>query len=343
MLFKPWRTLDELLCAPETEFQPSLDNFLAVNPYLRSIVENIDYFHKCLEAAKRKPPAFTPVDEAAAALQRRHGHDETDFNETEWEVPEITMVDIERARLLRVDQNERLFAEKTLDHTHQLGTFSDDMGCVPFLPIAAMALPTEMMNFQQWREQLTKLIVKDDNFSRRPTNITLPSPFASTLSPSETEMKDRPLLSALNTKQRAAHSIIESHLMAQLHDGAPDQLLMMILGAGGTGKTVVINAIRETFKHHDCISSLGLTVTSGIAATLFGGSTIHSWAGISMNSSANKPSQGVAAKRQAHMGINHLLVIDEISMLEKSLLCMMRRTHLTSVHGGMLYTDSSKQ
>ncbi|PBK66390.1 hypothetical protein ARMSODRAFT_845651, partial [Armillaria solidipes] len=118
----------------------------------------------------------------------------------------------------------------------------------------------------------------------------------------------------LNTKQRLAHTIVDNHLMAQLQDRSPEQLLMMVLGAGGTGKTVLINAIHETFNHHDCVSSLGLTATSGIAATLFGGSTIHSWAGVSMNSSSDKPSRGVAAKCQAHMGINRLLVIDEISM-----------------------------
>ncbi|SJL04870.1 uncharacterized protein ARMOST_08241 [Armillaria ostoyae] len=104
-------------------------------------------------------------------------------------------------------------------------------------------------------------------------------------------------------------------------DHAPEQLLMMVLGAGGTGKMVLINAIHETFNYHNCVSSLGLMATSGIAAMLFGGSTIHSWAGVLMNSSSNKLSRDVAAKCQAHMGINRLLVIDEISMFEKSLLC----------------------
>ncbi|PBK62610.1 hypothetical protein ARMSODRAFT_1024597 [Armillaria solidipes] len=140
MLFKPWRSLDQLLGTPEMDFQTSLADFLAVNPYLRSIVDNINYFHKCLEGED----------------------DEADVNEPEWDVPDITTVDIERARLLRVDQNEWLFAEKTLDHAHRLGIFSDDIGSVPFLPVAALALPMDMMTFQQWHEQLTELIINID-------------------------------------------------------------------------------------------------------------------------------------------------------------------------------------
>ncbi|SJL05241.1 uncharacterized protein ARMOST_08607 [Armillaria ostoyae] len=200
-------------------------------------------------------------------------------------------VDIEHAHLLRVDQNEWSFAEKTLDYACRLGIFSDNIGSVPFLPVAALALPTDMMTFQQWHKQLTELIVSNDEFSNRQPDITLPSPFASPSTLTlEKQLKDRPLLSALNTKQRLAHTIIKNHLMAQLQDRAPEQLLMMVLGARGTGKTVLINAIHETFNHHDCVSSLSLMATSGIAATLFGGSTIHSWAGVLMNSSSNKPS-----------------------------------------------------
>lgn len=202
MLFKPWQSLGELLTTPEMDFQTSLANFLTVNPYLRSIVDNINYFHKCLEGAKRKPPAFTPLDEATLTLQRRSEDDEADFNEPKWDVPEITTVDIERARLLHVDQNEWLFAEKTLDHACRLGIFSDDIGSVPFLPVAAMALPTDMMMFQQWHEQLTALFVCNDEFSSRQADITLSSPFASmSAATSEKQLKDRPLLSALNAKQ----------------------------------------------------------------------------------------------------------------------------------------------
>ncbi len=95
---------------------------------------------------------------------------------------------------------------------------------------------------------------------------------------------------------------------------------MLMLGAGETGKTVFINAILETYTHHVLKQNLGLMASSGVASTLFGGSTTHSWAGISTNSSSEKPSHVVATKRQAHMAANCLLIIDEISMFEKSLL-----------------------
>ncbi len=82
------------------------------------------------------------------------------------------------------------------------------------------------------------------------------------------------------------HNMIENHLLAQIQDRKPEQLLLLVLGAGGTGKTVLINAISETYKYHAKKPNLDLTASSGVASMLFGGSTTYSWAGILTNSSS---------------------------------------------------------
>jgi phage/plasmid-associated DNA primase len=59
--------------------------------------------------------------------------------------------------------------------------------------------------------------------------------------------QDRLRLSHLNKEQHRAHNIIENHLLAHLDGRKPPQLLMLILGQGGTGKSTLIRAITKTF------------------------------------------------------------------------------------------------
>ncbi len=58
---------------------------------------------------------------------------------------------------------------------------------------------------------------------------------------------------------------------------------MMVQGQGGTGKTILINAISEMFKYHNAEEILAKTATSGVAASLVGGQTVHSFGAIPIN------------------------------------------------------------
>jgi Cdc6-like AAA superfamily ATPase len=55
----------------------------------------------------------------------------------------------------------------------------------------------------------------------------------------------------LNVQQRQAHDIISSHLDAHLAGKKPRQLLMMVHGAGGTGKTTLVEEITRTFEEKE--------------------------------------------------------------------------------------------
>ncbi len=46
-LFQPWRQLVDITAAG-SNFQSRLDSFVLVNPFVIDIMDNIDYFHKCL-------------------------------------------------------------------------------------------------------------------------------------------------------------------------------------------------------------------------------------------------------------------------------------------------------
>ena len=59
----------------------------------------------------------------------------------------------------------------------------------------------------------------------------------------------------------------------------PQQLRMLVLGHGGTGMSMLIGAITEIFKVHRSKDKLAKCTTSGVAAIITGGQTLHSWQG----------------------------------------------------------------
>ena len=87
--------------------------------------------------------------------------------------------------------------------------------------------------------------------------------------------------STLNEEQKLAYDIVTKHHQAiccyttnPIENEAatnPEQLLMIIYGTAGTGKSYLIDAIASELKHDCCI-----TATTGIAAFNINGVTIHS-------------------------------------------------------------------
>ena len=55
-------------------------------------------------------------------------------------------------------------------------------------------------------------------------------------------------INILNKERKCAHDIVASHLRATLGNKNPPQLLMIITGPGGTGKSTLLNAITMTFE-----------------------------------------------------------------------------------------------
>ncbi|KAF8829472.1 hypothetical protein HHX47_DHR3001033 [Lentinula edodes] len=130
----------------------------------------------------------------------------------------------------------------------------------------------------------------------------------------------------LNHEQALAHDIVTNHLLATVNNQHPPQLRMILRGPGGTGKTVVIQAITETFAELGVTAQLAKTATSGVAATLISGQTLHSWAGLPImvprKDNWTKGSPAIEQRRTHNMKSAQYLVIDEISMATKDLLAM---------------------
>jgi ATP-dependent exoDNAse (exonuclease V) alpha subunit len=91
---------------------------------------------------------------------------------------------------------------------------------------------------------------------------------------------------------------------------------VFLTGAAGSGKTYVL---REYIKYlQDLNANIGITASTGIAATHMGGMTIHSWSGIGIKDNLSKSDlQEIAEKKHIRNKVKNasVLIIDEISML----------------------------
>lgn len=101
---------------------------------------------------------------------------------------------------------------------------------------------------------------------------------------------------------------------------------VFLTGAAGSGKTFVLNEYIKYLKEHNV--DVGITASTGIAATHMGGVTIHSWAGMGIkNKLTNSDIDEIVEKQYLKNKLKNVsvLVIDEISMLHHFRLDMVDR------------------
>lgn len=91
---------------------------------------------------------------------------------------------------------------------------------------------------------------------------------------------------------------------------------VFVTGPAGSGKTHLVNTYIKYLRDHDI--DMGITASTGIAATHMGGMTIHSWAGIGISATLtqgdleNMFEKTYLTKRFSKVKV---LIIDEVSML----------------------------
>ncbi len=91
---------------------------------------------------------------------------------------------------------------------------------------------------------------------------------------------------------------------------------VFLTGAAGSGKTFVLNEFIKHLRRHKI--GVGVTASTGIAATHLGGMTIHSWSGIGIKDSFEPTDFDrllEKARLKTRFQKTKVLIIDEISML----------------------------
>jgi PIF1-like helicase len=129
--------------------------------------------------------------------------------------------------------------------------------------------------------------------------------------------------SCLFEEQRRAFDIVNWHVAETLAECHPPQLFMHILGEGGVGKSKVIQTMTDNFSVRGIRSWLIKAAYTGIAASIIGGSTLHTVARLPLN---RKPQSGETQKKlSALWSTVYYLIIDEISMVSRDLLAKLSR------------------
>ncbi len=133
---------------------------------------------------------------------------------------------------------------------------------------------------------------------------------------------------SLNEKQRKAFLLVGKNVINRMNGRSVDQILLHLGGAGGTGKTRVIEALVYL---HDILNirfSIKLAAYTGTAAAAIGGNTLSSLAQIARHS--NKRAD--VKKLEDTWGNVNLLIIDEVSLISCPLLATLHRNLVKGKH-----------
>ena len=107
--------------------------------------------------------------------------------------------------------------------------------------------------------------------------------------------------SHLNEDQRRAYDIVDWHLVETIQNQFPPQLLMIIPGEGGVGKSKTIQTITVNFVRRNVGNWLAKGAYTGIAASIIDGKTLHALAAT--------PVKGHGTIIHCQIGKLHCLVI----------------------------------
>ncbi|MCF7906805.1 AAA family ATPase [Patescibacteria group bacterium] len=101
---------------------------------------------------------------------------------------------------------------------------------------------------------------------------------------------------------------------------------VFLTGSAGTGKTFLLNQFISYLRKSN--KKIGITASTGIAATHLEGRTIHSWSGIGIKKEMDEKSlKHIAKNKRINKRIKETqtLIIDEISMLDANRLTLVDR------------------
>jgi hypothetical protein len=199
-----------------------------------------------------------------------------------------------------------------------------------------LAMEDRIANLRQWQRQMQQSTfviddVNDDSILNVTPHLTDASvlPFSDLLwgiskdgSKRVKINEDRTMdftfgdVASLNKDQQRAYDIIDWHLQEKMIGRKPPQLLMMIPGEGGTGKSKLIQIITVNFDCRNVGEWCVKGMHTGMAALVIDGRTLHVLAGIPVR--GGKQSGQTLKRLREFWRTKKYLIIDEILMLSRS-------------------------
>ncbi|KAJ7577509.1 hypothetical protein C8J56DRAFT_1061168 [Mycena floridula] len=256
LFLSPWRKFEDLKADRET-FEATFNGTNFTKEAL-NIMENIQYFHDASSTARRnrekKEGAITQAEDMQG------NGEEGDFDVVlEGRHLPITEADIELARKSAGNAHEKLFAQRTLETARFYNIFPSETSEFNDGPAFAQNATAVNMGTIRWLAKTLKNVVRRGALSL-------------------------PVLPVADPGVSKGKGKEPEHYQP---DYSP-AVMPVSPRFGGTGKTVTINTISEMFRQNSIEEWLAITATSGVAATLIEGVTVHFWGGIPVNDKRKK-------------------------------------------------------
>jgi len=349
-LLSPWRDIANLK-QPDQTFAQAFQQFLDhADPHTRDVVNNIQYYHECSDSAHTKrqaqaadsaqQPIYNDEDSEPSESDGRNANNET------LDQVEYTQRDVDNNVAGQFSAQDRLFAEVALNIAIDQGIFKENVASSQWKDFALSATQEQLVDFQIL-ERLVGAVTKHRLVPDNREDLA-PGSFRDGCCPelsAELLSREDPLpetTNALNDCQHMAHTIVTNHLKAHLDGRCPQQLLMMVNGQAGTGKSTLLNAITSSFEKLDAPLLLAKTALSGVAASLIGGTTLHWFGGLAPKKIpqsdvwTEKSAKHVQERRKKNLLPPLWLAIDEAGMCTLDLLTLLSQV------GGQIRAGDAK-
>ena len=341
-LFSPWRDIGDLKMECQT-FKQAFDLFFAqTDDRTKYMMANIQYQHECVDSAIKKRAT---EEEAEPIVGLSFGESDdipaTGVIRATGDLPfvEYTSRDVEHAIASEFSVDDKLYAEVALNIAMDCQIFKEDPPeGVSWKELAKPATRLQLNEFSVL-DKLVQAVTKDRAAPDLrecvgPTAVPWLSDSEGAEQPSVEAMvggnsESSQSFTHLNDEQRRAHDIITNHLGATLSGRKPGQLLMMVIGPGGTGKTTMLNAVTNTFERLNVSHLLKKTAMSGVAASLVGGTTLHWFAGIPSQMTPqsdvwlDNSSKAIKERRIVNIQGTEWLAVDESGMCTTDILTLL--------------------
>ncbi|THG93982.1 hypothetical protein EW026_g7391 [Hermanssonia centrifuga] len=344
-------TLNRDLKHIEETWTAAFDEFMRnSSPKVHRLVANIEYPHECRVAADlARAESDIPTDDVVSpgvmpglddlALGEGAAVDVGGRTITEESITEIyekltPHTEVNHARqAIEIAKGMRIFNR----HMSEWTVAGEGM---------ANAVGGDIVNLSMWKEQMKKDVLAQNAEEDPPATSSTSSASTATI----TQLTAGPASltsgimgaavvpsiaavgvmtgvhpSILRDDQFRAFDVIRWHLDETLADRNPPPLRMVLYGEGGTGKSKVIQTVTEAFAQRGVKYMLAKTAYTGVAASLIDGKTINTLMSIPVRANGAAMSDRVKTRVQAAWKHKRYLIVDEYSMIPKSLLQAMEK------------------
>ena len=360
MLLKPWRKLRDLKNDEQTWEDAFSEMKTNASQFTLRVLSGIQYYYESRSAAERARVANELEDDlnTIADRQRRRNFVDDEADEAmdaegaiiEGGTVEVTLTENDLESFI---QNQRNAAEEAhgkmavrIGQLMQVFTAANPTwSSIGTGQMRRICMADDALKMTEWEKQLKD--ASQQNSGGREYRQEPPTDTGDVSMANEGDVVDvPPTVSAMddsadNThqtneeedgvcvhdlfeEQRRAFDIVERHLCRTLSGEEPDQLLMHIPGEGGVGKSKVIQTITELFQRKEVEHMLVKASYTGIAASLIGGSTLHSMTGIPPQG-GHRQSGEMENRQQMFWREKNYLIIDEISMVSSKFFAKIER------------------